>query len=167
MKLGRHRNRRRPDAQQRRAKLKLACGRLARLAAKGVLLIALGAGAVAGSVFTYRWALRSPQLALTTISFRGLRQVTEAELLQLTGLSIGENIFRVDCSGLEQAVASHPWVRRAEVHRRAGPAPLMYTTKLERSAMAPLGHSDLFSHARRAFQPDQAPPRRERSSATA
>src|SRR6266849_1596211 len=106
MKLGRHRNRRRPDAQQRRAKLKLACGRLARLAAKGVLLIALGAGAVAGSVFTYRWALRSPQLALTTISFRGLRQVTEAELLQLTGLSIGENIFRVDCSGLEQAVAS-------------------------------------------------------------
>src|SRR5260370_11601113 len=118
MKLGRHRNRRRPDAQQRRAKLKLACGRLARLAAKGVLLIALGAGAVAGSVFTYRWALRSPQLALTTISFRGLRQVTEAELLQLTGLSIGENIFRVDCSGLEQAVASHPWVRRAAVQLR-------------------------------------------------
>src|SRR5260370_40163324 len=139
MKLGRHRNRRRPDAQQRRAKLKLACGRLARLAAKGVLLIALGAGAVAGSVFTYRWALRSPQLALTTISFRGLRQVTEAELLQLTGLSIGENIFRVDCSGLEQAVASHPWVRRAEVQRRAAHARFCLATGVKSHAAVSLG----------------------------
>src|SRR6266851_3968689 len=146
MKLGRHRNRRRPDAQQRRAKLKLACGRLARLAAKGVLLIALGAGAVAGSVSTYRWALRSPQLALTTISFRGLRQVTEAELLQLTGLSIGENIFRVDCSGLEQAVASHPWVRRAEVYRRLDPTDPPSELRLEATGITLISQSGVEIH---------------------
>ncbi len=152
MKLGRHRNRRRPDAQQRRAKLKLACGRLARLAAKGVLLIALGAGAVAGSVFTYRWALRSPQLALTTISFRGLRQATEAELLQLTGLSIGENIFRVDCSGLEQAVASHPWVRRAEVQRRVPHELLIQVDEFKAIAIVSLGQLYLLNAEGRPFK---------------
>src|SRR5258707_15874918 len=101
MKLGRHRNRRKPDAQQRKAKLKLAFGRLARLVAKGVLLIALAAGAVAASGFTYRGGHRSPQLALTPISFRRLHQENGAELLQLTRLSPCENIFLVDIPTLE------------------------------------------------------------------
>jgi cell division protein FtsQ len=152
MKLGRHRNRRRPDAQQRKAKLKLACGRLARLAAKGLMRIALAAGVVAGSMFAYRWALRSPQLALTHISFRGLRQVTEAELLQLTGLSLGENIFRVDCSSLEQIVASHPWVRRAKVDRRIPHQLLIQVDEFKPIAIVSLGQRYLLDAEGRPFK---------------
>ena len=152
MKLGRHRNRRRPDAQQRKAKLLLACRRLARTAAKGVLLIALAAGAVAGSVFTYRWALRSPQLALTKISFLGLRQVTGAELLQFTGLSLGENIFRVDSAGLEQAIGSHPWVRRAEVHRRIPHELLIKVDEFKAIAIVSLGQLYLLDAEGRPFK---------------
>ena len=152
MNLGRHRNRRRPDAQQRKAKLELACRRLAWLAAKGVLVIALAAGAVAGAVFTYGWALRSPQLALTKISFRGLRQVTGAELLQLTGLSLGENIFRVDCSGLAQSIASHPWVRRAEVHRRIPHELLIQVDEVKPIAIVSLGQLYLLDAEGRPFK---------------
>jgi cell division protein FtsQ len=152
MKLGRHRNRRKPDARQRRAKLKLAFGRLARLVGKGVLLIALAAAAVAGSVFTYRWALRSPQLALTHVSFRGLHQVADTELLQLTGLSLGDNIFRVDCSSLEQAVASHPWVRRAKVHRRIPHELLIQVDEFKAIAVVSLGQLYLLDAEGRPFK---------------
>jgi cell division protein FtsQ len=152
MKLGRHRNRRRPDAQQRKAKLKLACGRLARLAAKGLMRIALAAGVVAGSMFAYRWALRSPQLALTTIAFRGLHEVTEAELLQFTGLALRENIFRVDCSSLEQAIASHPWVRRAKVDRRIPHQLLIQVDEFKPIAIVSLGQRYLLDAEGRPFK---------------
>jgi cell division protein FtsQ len=150
--LGRHRNRRRPDAPQRKARLKLTCRRVARAAARGLLLTALAAGAVAGGVCTYGWALRSPQLALTKITFRGLRQATEAELIQLSGLALGENIFRVDLAGLEQAIAAHPWVRRVEIHRRIPHELLIQVDEFKPIAKVSLGQLYLLDADGRPFK---------------
>jgi len=48
----------------------------------------------------------------------GLLRASEAELLKLANLSAGQNLFALDASAAERAMASHPWVKSVRITRR-------------------------------------------------
>jgi len=156
MRLGRQRNRRRADAQEYRAHLWAAVRRAVAAFAKGLLAVAVAAGVVASAYFGVRWALRSPAFAIDKVSFVGLKQATQPELMKLSGLSGGENFFRVDPSAVEQAMIAHPWVRRVEVQRRFPHELIVHVQEFTAVAVASLGQLYLLDPEGRPFKRVQA-----------
>jgi len=152
MRLGRQRNRRRTDAQQYRDHLSAAFRRLVAAIVKGLLAVAVAAGVLAGLFFGCRWALRSPALAITKVSFVGLREASEPELIKLSGFSLGQNFFRVDTSAVEQAMMAHPWVQHAEVQRRFPHELIVHIQEFTAVAVASLGQLYLLDSEGRPFK---------------
>lgn len=66
---------------------------------------------------SYRFALTSPRLGLRQLTFSGLSRIPEQELLKLTSLGFGQNLFSLDLKTVEAAVRAHPWVKSARVQR--------------------------------------------------
>ena len=120
--------------------------------AKGLLAVAMAAGLVAGGYFGVRWALKSPAFAINKVSFVGLREAAQPELMKLSGLSLGENYFRVDPAALEQAMMGHPWVRRAEVQRRFPHELIVQIQEFMAVAVASLGQLYLLDAEGRPFK---------------
>ncbi len=65
-----------------------------------------------------RWAQGSERFGLEHVNVRGAEHASDAELLKLTGLQLGQNMLQLDVPALEHAFNSHPWVRTAVVRRR-------------------------------------------------
>ncbi|HZH04703.1 MAG TPA: FtsQ-type POTRA domain-containing protein [Myxococcaceae bacterium] len=104
----------------RRKRRRKGAGRLAGLARMAgrvlwasALLVAL---ALAGRA-ALAWLRTSPRFALKTIAFSGTTHATHHELLRVSGLSAGQNLFQLDAGALERSVCAHPWVREAKVTR--------------------------------------------------
>src|SRR5262249_29229459 len=157
MRLGRQRNRRRADAQQHRARISAAFLRVLAAVGKALLAAAVAGAVAAGAVFRLRWGLRSPAFAITKVSFLGLKEASGPELMKLSGLSLGQNFFRVDSSALEQAMMAHPWVRRAEVQRRFPHQLMVQIQEFTAVAVAALGQLYLLDPEGRPFKRVQAP----------
>ncbi|HEY8207362.1 MAG TPA: FtsQ-type POTRA domain-containing protein [Myxococcaceae bacterium] len=64
------------------------------------------------------WARRSPRFAVQQVTFRGLQRASDAELLKLSGLAAGQNLFSLDLAAATRAMAAHPWVKEVEARRR-------------------------------------------------
>jgi len=85
---------------------------------KFLVLVAVLGGMAWGGVEGWRWARTSPTFALKKTAYRGLTHAMEAEVLRYTGLTAGQNLFELDMGAMERALATHPWVKRAELRRR-------------------------------------------------
>lgn len=110
-------NRRRQDAATRQ---KARSERLAR--ASSVVLrvggaLVLAAALCFGGWETWGWARTSPTFALKTWVFTGLHHTSEAELIRLSGLKKGQNLFAIDPSTVVRALSKDPWVKSARVSR--------------------------------------------------
>jgi cell division protein FtsQ len=79
-----------------------------------VLAIALSVG-IAISLRQYVTA--SPRFALQKLSVSGLERRTEGEVLELSGIKIGANIFSVDLETLRRRLMQDPWIAEARVSR--------------------------------------------------
>jgi len=112
------RNRRRADTHQRTAAVKATAARTGRLLSRVFLFLTLTLGLVAGGHFGWRWLSTSPTFAIQRVSFVGLQRVGEAELLRLSGLGSGQNVFQLDVGQAERAMAAHPWISKLEISRR-------------------------------------------------
>jgi cell division protein FtsQ len=111
-----------------------APGLLRAAGALGLLgLVLLGAARVRA------WALASPAFALRTLTVEGASRSTPEELLRQVGLPPGQNLFALDVDAVERALASHPWVRRAEATRRFPGALLLEVEEYAPAALLALG----------------------------
>jgi cell division protein FtsQ len=124
-------NRRRIDpAERAEARRALA----ARALVVSIVLSGLAAGAAA-SFFAWRFATRSEVLRIRELRFTGLARANAEELAALSPVKPGDNLVTADVDAMEKALLKHPWVRSAEVHRRALP-PAVDVTVSERTAAA-------------------------------
>jgi cell division protein FtsQ len=117
MAFGKSKNRRRVDTAQKKEAVKSVVRAHGPSTAKGLLAAAITAGLIWGGVELRAWALASPRFHLQEISLTGLSRASRAELLRLSGLTPGQNLFALDVPALEKAMLQHPWVRGVEVTR--------------------------------------------------
>jgi len=117
MAFGKSKNRRRVDSAQQKEAVKGAVQTHGPSVAKGLLAATLTAGLIWGGVELRAWALSSPRFQLRDANFTGLTRASRAELVKLSGLAVGQNLFALDVPALEKAMLQHPWVRSVEVTR--------------------------------------------------
>jgi cell division protein FtsQ len=118
MAFGSGQNRRRGDAVQRKAEAVSAVRTHGPSVLRALLAITLTAALLYGGFRGWTWARTSPFFALEQTTFHGLHRATEAELVKLSGLTLGQNLWTLDMAALEKGMAAHPWIRSVKVSRR-------------------------------------------------
>ncbi|MBM7114304.1 cell division protein FtsQ/DivIB [Archangium primigenium] len=142
MAFGQSKNRRHQDAAQKKEAMKGAVRTHGPGVAKAILLTGLTCALVWGSIELRRWALTSPFFLLKETSFSGLQRAGAGELLKLSGLTVGQNLWSLDVGALERAMDTHPWVRQVEVRRHFPSSVSVEVTEHVPAALAVL--SDLY-----------------------
>ncbi|WNG19914.1 cell division protein FtsQ/DivIB [Cystobacter fuscus] len=117
MAFGKSKNRRHQDVAQKKAAMAGAVRTHGPGLLKAIVLTGLTCALVWGGIELRRWALTSPFFLLKETSFSGLHRAHPGELLKLSGLTVGQNLWRLDVEALERAMATHPWVRDVQVRR--------------------------------------------------
>ena len=119
MALKRSKRAKRINSWNRRRKVPFA------VRAKGVILISLKVAAVvlavpllvgAGARF-YNVLITTEYLEVRSIEVTGIRRVPRGELVALSGIREGDNIFSFKYADALGALRSHPWVASAELRR--------------------------------------------------
>lgn len=59
----------------------------------------------------------SGRLSVRSVTIEGLQRAQTEEILHYSGIHTGRSIWGVDVDGAAQAIAGHPWVKRAQVGR--------------------------------------------------
>jgi|GEM_PF-534473 len=77
----------------------------------------LGASAF-GAHQAWQWAGTSPYFALEAVQMKGAQRASQATLLRLAGVQVGDNLFKADAAAVHDAVAAHPWVDTVVVDKR-------------------------------------------------
>jgi cell division protein FtsQ len=103
----------------------------------GCLVLATLAGW--GAVTVRQWALTSPTFTLQQLSVEGTVRATPAELMRLGGLAPGQNLFALDVDVLARALATHPWVRRADATRHFPAGLSLRVEEYEPAALLAMG----------------------------
>lgn len=94
-----------------------ACGRAVRRLAPAIVGLAVIGVFGATATLSHRWITTSPRFAITTIELQGNRVLSEESLADLLPVHPGDNMFAAATASMERAVARHPWVASAQVHR--------------------------------------------------
>ncbi|HSP81679.1 MAG TPA: FtsQ-type POTRA domain-containing protein [Myxococcaceae bacterium] len=139
MAFTRSRNRRRQDAAQKKEAVKGAVRVHGPGLLKAILLTGLTLALAWGGVELRRWALTSPTFLLKETTFAGLQRAGPGELLKLSGLTVGQNLWSLDVEALERAMLAHPWVRSVEVTRRFPSSVSVEVSEHVPAALAVLG----------------------------
>jgi cell division protein FtsQ len=79
----------------------------------GLLIVALGGALASGG----RWLLTAPRFAVERVEVAGQIQLTADQVIAASGLSPGQNLFRLDARRAVAGVEALPMVRRAEMVR--------------------------------------------------
>ncbi|MBK7154984.1 MAG: FtsQ-type POTRA domain-containing protein [Sandaracinaceae bacterium] len=113
-----------------------------RILAKLVVLVACVIGTIAVGRLIERHVRTSPAFAIRTITFAGHEQLEETELLEASGLSVGQNVFELGPEDVRERLSRHPWIATVEVQRRL---PGTFTIDVrERRAVAILALDQLY-----------------------
>ncbi|RJS27524.1 cell division protein FtsQ [Corallococcus sp. H22C18031201] len=139
MAFGRTKNRRRQDTAQRTEVVKGAVRSHGPTVAKALGLAVATAALIWGSIELRSWALASPRFALESVTITGLQRASRSELLKLSGLTAGQNLWSLEPSALERAMLQHPWVQSVEVTRRFPRAVSVTVSEHAPAALAVLG----------------------------
>lgn len=118
MAFGKNKKRRQLDAASRNSAVKGAVRSHGPTVGKALGLTVVTAALVWGSIELRAWARVSPRFALESVTFSGLERASRAELLKLSGLAAGQNLWSLEPAALARAMGQHPWVRTVEVTRR-------------------------------------------------
>lgn len=113
----RGKNRRKVDVRQRAEEVKLGLLRAVKRALTVLVTLAVVVGLALAGFVTYRWALSSPTFALRHVTYAGNERATSAELAKLSGLSLGQNIFKLDLPNVRRSLLLHPWVKSVSIER--------------------------------------------------
>lgn len=152
MPLSTSRNRRRADAADRTGQVRVAASRFGRALGRALLVLAIAVAVVAGGALAVEHLRTSARFAIQRVSFVGLDQVTEAELLRLAALGSGQNLFTLDVGQAERAMASHPWIRRLSISRRLPDGLVVEVTEHVGAALLALGELYVVDEQGRSFR---------------
>jgi cell division protein FtsQ len=139
MAFGKSKNRRRQDAAQQKEAVTGAVRTHGPGLLKAILLTGLTCALVWGGIEVRRWALSSPTFLLKETTFSGLERAAPGELLKLSGLTVGQNLWSLDVGALERTMSAHPWVRTVEVRRHFPSSVSVEVTEHVPVAVAVLG----------------------------
>ncbi len=89
-------------------------GKIFRIIIPMFALAALGVG----GYYAYRFITTSPHFEVSEVEFTPTERVPKNELLELSGLSGGPNIFSLDLRSVERNLVKHPWINSAKASRR-------------------------------------------------
>ena len=110
---------------------------------QGLKLAALwslgGGAALAAALVGWRTLTAGDALRIRSIRVNPLARANEAELLALSPVKAGENLLAADVDAMERAIARHPWVLEARVHRRLPPSLEVKVVEREPRALLDLG----------------------------
>lgn len=133
------RNRRKFQHTKAVAQVRAASGGLARALISVAAVAAAATALFYAGRFTYGWATTSPRFAIRAIEIRGNQRAPADELVRLSGLGIGQNLFMSDVEGAESALTGEPWVKTVEVHRRLPDSVVIRVTEREPALLVDLG----------------------------
>ncbi len=68
-------------------------------------------------IYTYSYLLSAPYFEIRETSVRGLKELTEKDVLSLAEIKSGQNILAVNVDVLERRVAANPWIKNVYVGR--------------------------------------------------
>jgi cell division protein FtsQ len=68
-------------------------------------------------IYAYSYLLSTPYFQIKETSVRGLKELTEKDILTLTDIKPGQNILAVNIDVLERRVAVNPWIKNVYVGR--------------------------------------------------
>jgi cell division protein FtsQ len=94
---------------------------------------------VAGLVVGWRSLTTGEALRIRAIRTGPLARAAAPDLLALSPVKVGDNWLSADVEAMERAVARHPWVREARVHRRWPPSLQLEVVEREARALVDLG----------------------------
>ncbi|MEK7828728.1 MAG: FtsQ-type POTRA domain-containing protein [Deltaproteobacteria bacterium] len=72
---------------------------------------------VFGSLHIYHELLKSPYLAIKEIKVGGNMRVSRAEILELAGVNIGDNLLEINAADIKKGIRVNPWVSEVNVAR--------------------------------------------------
>ena len=98
-----------------------------------------GAAAVAGLVVGWRALTTGEALRIRAIRAGPLARASAPDLLALSPVKVGDSWLAADVDAMELALARHPWVREARVHRRWPPSLEVKVVEREPRALVDLG----------------------------
>jgi len=79
------------------------------------VLIAVGAGALAAGRLVEQHVRRAKSFATTQIELVGTQRLARDQVLAVTGLQIGQNVFEVSPEQAEERLLAHPFIAEASV----------------------------------------------------
>jgi cell division protein FtsQ len=101
-------------------------------------LAALAAG-VAATRVAVRHVVASPRFAVQDIRVAsGPQHVTAAEIIERTGVQLGDRLLAVDTDGIAARLAHHPWIASARVRRELPGTLVIDVTERQAAAVAVL-----------------------------
>lgn len=81
------------------------------------LLLALGL-TFGLALLGHRYALGSPRFAIATLEVHGNRRLSTDDVMNLAGVHVGENLFRVSLEEAERRLLGNAWIEAVRVERR-------------------------------------------------
>ena len=71
-----------------------------------------------GSLHIYHELLKSPYLAIKEIKVGGNMRVSRAEILEMAGVNIGDNLLEINAADIKKGVRVNPWVSEVNVSKK-------------------------------------------------
>lgn len=66
----------------------------------------------------YRYTTSSPRFAVKDVQVSGLVRTSRDAILQMSGVNLGDNLFRLNLASVEARLLKSPWIREAHVARK-------------------------------------------------
>jgi cell division protein FtsQ len=133
--VARGRNRRRVDREVPEAPPSVLRQGLRFAVLWALVAVALGALGVVG----WRYLTAGESLRIRELTVSGASRASTADVVALSPVKAGDNLLAADVDAVAAAVARHPWVASATVHRRLPPALEVRVVEREPGALVDLG----------------------------
>jgi len=103
------------------------------------LLMALSGG-VAGTVFGIKkWMNNCSYFLVSFIEIQGAKRLDKKDIIDISGIKTGDNIFGIDLKAVSERLTSRPWIKSADVERKLPDAILINIQEREPVALAKVG----------------------------
>jgi cell division protein FtsQ len=149
-------NRKRITREERRSTVTAFFRGLGRAVLHVCVVLFVGALVAVGGLATYRWAMKAEIFSLQAITVQGLQHMSEPEVIKLSGLSLGQNMFQLNMANVERALGSNPWISAAKVRRRIPSTVAISLQEHSPAALAALGDLYLINEGGAPFKKLQA-----------
>ncbi len=115
-----------------------------------IVVVGIAVGVTWGA---YRYTTTSPRFAVKDVQVNGLVRTSHDTILQMSGVALGDNLFRLNLDHIEARLLKNPWIRDAHVARKLPSTLRVDLEEREATAIAVMAeHLFLVTHLGEAFK---------------